>query len=80
MELTNQENAQKGTPLLRCAHSVEPPQELREVVTGGGDLVALVQVLQSSQGGAPHPAGIEHVGKAALDVLTSFAQEPYADP
>jgi len=64
-----------GGPLLGSAYSVEAAQELGEIVAGGSDLVALVQVFQAAQGGAPHPAGIEHVGKAAFDVLAAFAQQ-----
>ena len=72
----NEEEPKTGRPLLRSSYSVEPPQELGEIVAGGGDLVAFVEVLQSPQGGPPHPAGVEHVGKAAFDVLASFAQQP----
>jgi len=43
-------------PLLGRPYAVEPAQELGEIVTGRGNLVPLVQVLQAAQGGAPHPA------------------------
>lgn len=66
--------AQKGTPLLGCSDPVEAPQELRKIVAGGGDLMALVQVFQPAQRRPAHPAGVEQVGKAALDVLAALAQ------
>ena len=71
----HEEEPKTGRPLLGSAHSVEAAQELGEIVAGGGDLVTLVQILQATQGGAPHPAGVEHVGKAAFDVLAPFAQQ-----
>ena len=64
-----------GRPLLRGSYSVEAAQELGEIVARGGDLMAFVEVLQSPQGRAPHPAGIEHMGKATFDVRAVFAQE-----
>ena len=58
------EEPKTGRPLLGRAYSVEAAQELGEMVAGGGDLVTLVEVLQPAQGGAPHAAGIEHMGRA----------------
>lgn len=77
---TGHELAEPRQPLLWSSDSVEAAQKLGKAVAGCGDLVAFIQVLQSPQGGPAQPSGIEHMGKAALDVLAPFAQQPSAIP
>src|SRR5438045_5675055 len=75
MQMIPQQDAKKGPPLLAGARSIKAAQQLREIIAGRGDLMAFVQVLQPTQSGPPHPAGIQQMGKAAFDMLASLAQE-----
>src|SRR5215207_1908399 len=62
-------------PLLGRSDSVETAQELGKIIARGGDLMSLMEVAQPAESRPSHCPGIEHVRKAAFDMLTSFAQE-----
>lgn len=76
------QSAEKAFPSLEASgssRSDESAQDRPEIGGSGVDLIALGDVLSSTQVKPSHGAGLAEVSEASLDGLAASAQEPSAD-